>query len=204
MITCPFDKHPQRNVIRLELRQNIVLGRLDDCERAELAEQLDIVECAKGDCLLHQGVHEMEQYFVLDGILKRVVTSAEAKEMILRFADRGDFETSYAAWRLNTPTPYSIVCVTKARVAKLPMPAWVAFLERYPALKSSFEYEVMRLMSEVMAHTITLHLLDGPGRVHRFERKHPALAQRIPKKELAHYLNLSAETLSRLKQSGKI
>ena len=49
-----------------------------------------------------------------------------------------------------------------------------------------------------------LHLLDGPGRVHRFERKHPELTERIPKKELAAYLNLSAETLSRLKQRGKI
>ena len=204
MISTPIDKHAERNVIRLELRQNQVLKDLSDAERGALADQLVIVDCAKGDCLLHQGVHEMEQYFVLDGILKRVVTSAEAKEMILRFADRGDFETSYAAWRLNTPTPYSIVCVTKARVAKLPMPAWVAFLERYPALKSSFEYEVMRLMSEVMAHTITLHLLDAPGRVHRFLRKHPELSERVPKKELASYLNLSAETLSRLKHAGKI
>jgi CRP-like cAMP-binding protein len=80
----------------------------------------------------------------------------------------------------------------------------VEFIGRYPAIKESFEYEVMRLMSEVMAHTITLHLLDAPGRVHRFERKHPELAERIPKKELAAYLNLSAETLSRLKQRGKI
>jgi CRP-like cAMP-binding protein len=141
---------------------------------------------------------------VLDGVLKRVVTNADAKEMILRFADERDLETSYAAWRLNTPTPYSIVCVTKARVAKLPMPAWVAFLDRHPKFKVTFEYQVMKLMSEIMAHTITLHLLDGPGRVHRFERKHPELAERIPKKELAAYLNLSAETLSRLKQRGKI
>ena len=204
MITCPFDKHPQRNVIRLELRQNIVLGRLDDCERAELAEQLDIVECAKGDCLLHQGVHEMEQYFVIDGILKRVVSNADAKEMILRFAPEHDIETSYAAWRLNTPTPYAIVSVTKARVAKLTMPQWVQFMDRHPRFKAEFEYAVMRVMSEIMAHTITLHLLDAPGRVHRFMRKHPDLAERIPKKQLAAYLNLSAETLSRLKQRGKI
>jgi hypothetical protein len=33
----------------------------------------------------------------------------------------------------------------------------------------------------------------------RFMRKHADLAERIPKKELAAYLNLSAETLSRLK-----
>jgi hypothetical protein len=62
----------------------------------------------------------------------------------------------------------------------------------------------MNLMSEIMAHTITLHLLDAPGRVHRFLRKHPGLYEKIPKKELAAYMNLSAETLSRLKQRGKI
>jgi CRP-like cAMP-binding protein len=55
-----------------------------------------------------------------------------------------------------------------------------------------------------MAHTITLHLLDATGRVQRFLRKQPELFDRIPKKELASYLNLSAETLSRLKQRGKI
>ena len=177
---------------------------MTDAERSELEQQLDIVDCAKGDYLVHQGVHEMEQYFVLDGILKRVVANADAKEMILRFADERDIETSYAAWRLNTPTPYAIVTVSKARVAKLSMPQWVAFMDQHPRFKADFEYEVMRLMSGIMAHTITLHLLDAPGRVHRFMRKHPELAERIPKKQLAAYLNLSAETLSRLKQRGKI
>ena len=204
MSAIPIDKHPERNVIRLELRHNVVLKEMTEAQRQELERHLLVLDCAKGDFLLHQGVHEMEQYFVLDGLLKRAVTNADAKEMILRFADARDIETSYAAWRLNTPTPYSISCVTKARVAKLPMPTWVAFLDRHPRFKTAFEYQVMALMSEIMAHTITLHLLDGPGRVHRFERKHPELIERIPKKELAAYLNLSAETLSRLKQQGKI
>jgi len=137
-------------------------------------------------------------------VLKRVVSNKTAKEMILRFAAEREIETSYAAWRLGTPTPYSIVAVTKARVAKLPLPDWVAFMDRHPQIKQGFEYEVMQLMSEIMAHTITLHLLDAPGRVHRFMRKHDELFDRLPKKELASYLNISAETLSRLKHQGKI
>lgn len=196
--------HPDLADIRERLHQNIVLRRLKTRAFQELESALAIVDYRKGDVLLSQGAHDMEQYFVLDGILKRVVASPEGKEMILRFAKEDDMDTSYAAWKLRTPAPYSIRAVTRARVAKLPLPQWAAFLDQHPDLKEDFEYEVMHLMSEVMAHTITLHLLDAPGRVHRFLRKHAALSERVPKKELASYLNLSAETLSRLKHAGKI
>ncbi len=196
--------HPERDVLARRLEQNIVLRRLEGDAFAALEPHLAIVDYRKGDVLLTQGAHDMEQYFVLEGVLKRVVASPEGKEMILRFAKEDDMDTSYAAWKMRTPAPYSIRAVTRARVAKLPLPQWATFMDSYPEMKEDFEYEIMHLMSEVMAHTITLHLLDAPGRVHRFLRKHPELAERVPKKELASYLNLSAETLSRLKHAGKI
>jgi CRP/FNR family transcriptional regulator, dissimilatory nitrate respiration regulator len=200
----PLHDHPEANIIRAQLRQNVILRHMSAEELAELERDLVVVDCAKGDRLLEQGAVEMEQYFLLDGILKRVVANADGREMILRFADAGGIESSYAAWRLKTRAPFSIVTLTKARVAKLPLPEWAAFMERHVHIKEVFEYEVMQLMSEIMAHTITLHLLAAPGRVHRFMRKHPEFANRVPKKELASYLNLSAETLSRLRQRGKI
>src|ERR1019366_10335397 len=105
-------------------KRTYALKDMQEEDRAELEPHLTISDGNKGDVLLHQGVREMEQYFILDGILKRVVANKEGKEMILRFADRCDMETSYAAWRLGTPTPYGIVCVTKVRVARMPLEAW--------------------------------------------------------------------------------
>jgi CRP/FNR family transcriptional regulator, dissimilatory nitrate respiration regulator len=192
--------HPQRNTLRLQLRQQPVLQGMNPAQWAELEPLLTVADYRKSDPLVRQGDEEMEQFFILEGMLKRVVSNPEGREMILRFAAESEMDTSYAAWRLRTPVPYSIVAVTKVRAAELAMPLWVEFLERHPDIKSRFEYEVMKLMSEVMTHTITLHLLDAPGRLSRFQRKHPELVGRIPKKELAAYLNLTPETLSRLKQ----
>lgn len=192
--------HPQRNSIRLQLRQNQVLQGMTPAQWAELEPLLVVADYRKSDPLVRQGDEEMEQFFILEGMLKRVVSNPEGREMILRFAADTEMDTSYAAWRLRTPVPYSIVAVTKVRTAELPMPLWADFIDRHPEVKERFEYEVMKLMSEVMAHTITLHLLDASGRLLRFQRKHPELAGSIPKKELAAYLNLTPETLSRLRQ----
>jgi CRP-like cAMP-binding protein len=192
--------HPQRNSIRLQLRQNQLLQGMTPGQWAELEPLLAVTDYRKAEPLVRQGDEEMEQLFILEGMLKRVVSNPEGREMILRFAAETEMDTSYAAWRLRTPVPYSIVAVTKVRIAQLPMLQWADFIERHADVKLRFEYQVMKLMSEVMAHSITLHLLDAPGRLSRFQRKHPELAGRIPKKELAAYLNLTPETLSRLKQ----
>jgi len=197
-------RHAEAKIVRLQLRQNLVLKTMTTEQWDEFEPLLDISDYAKGALLENQGDSSMQQYFIVDGILKRVVSTSSGKEMILRFAADTDIDTSYAEWRLKTPIPYSIRAVTRSRTARLDMEDWVAFMSRHPPVKERFELEVMKLMSEVMAHTITLHLLDAPGRVARFLRKHTELVERLPKKELASYLNLSPETLSRLKKCGKI
>src|SRR5687768_5452098 len=132
--------HPQRNSIRLQLRQNPLLQGMTSAQWGELEPLPVVADYRKGDPLVRQGDEEMQQLFILEGMLKRVVSNPQGREMILRFAAEGEMDTSYAAWRLRTPVPYSIVSVTKVRTVELAMPLWGEFIERHPELKARFEY----------------------------------------------------------------
>src|SRR5262245_16459967 len=101
--------HPQRNTIRMQLRENLILRHMQPAEWEALEPLLTVTDYRKGDPLVRQGDEEMEQFFILEGMLKRVVSNPEGREMILRFAAETEMDTSYAAWRLRTPIPYSIV-----------------------------------------------------------------------------------------------
>src|SRR3989304_4495013 len=116
----PITTHPQRNTIRLQLKQNLVLREMPAIALDELERKRDIAEYRKAEPLVRQGATGMEQFFILEGILKRVVSNPQGKEMILRFAAETDMDTSYAAWRMKTPIPYSIVAVTHVRGPNLP------------------------------------------------------------------------------------
>ncbi len=194
----PFSKHPLRLLIHHAFQNNVVLSCLTSHALIDLEDILTIADVAKNKSLLIQGASEMEQYFILEGVLKRVVNNPEGKQMILRFAQESQFETTYAAWRLKKRAPYSICTVTRARIARCPMALWAEFLNDHPKLKHDFEYEVMRLMNEVMEHTSALHLLDAAGRLNRFQDRNPGMADLLPKKDLALYLNIAPETLSRV------
>ena len=86
--------HPQRDLLRTQLSRNIVLRTLKPRAFTELEKYLSITDHKKGDLLLGQGDHDMAQYFILDGILKRVVSNQEGKEMILRFSKEDEMDTS--------------------------------------------------------------------------------------------------------------
>ena len=201
---CSLQNHPERNSIGLALKRNRVLADLDDDGHAVLRELVTVHDGHRGESLLEQGSFELMQFFVLDGWLKRVVTSAQGREMALRFAGEGDIETCYEAWRLQTAAPFSVVCTTsRTRVVALPMSSWCALLEDHPCVRQAYQERVFTLGASLVEHAVALLLLDAPSRMRRFLHEHSELLELLPQKDLASHLNLCAETMCRLSRRSK-
>jgi CRP-like cAMP-binding protein len=194
--------HPQCHSMRLQLKRHALLSGLADDALMALSEMVVVHDAQRGECLLEQGSRELRQFFVLDGLLKRIVTSPLGREMTLRFAAEGDFETLYDAWRRNDAAPYSVVCAARSCIASLTMNDWCSFLARHPAAQQVFRDRVVALSETLVDHAVRLLLLDASARVDAFSRLHPQLMGRLVQKDLASHLNLSAETLCRLSRSA--
>jgi CRP-like cAMP-binding protein len=193
-----LSNHPRRHFMRLQLARHPLLAELDEAALAEFAELIELHDTHRGECLLEQGSQELRQFFVLEGLVKRIVTSQQGREMTLRFAGEGDFETCYDAWRRRDAVAYSVVCAASGCVASLPMDQWCAFLGRHPQAQHVFHDRVVALGQTLVEHAVGLLLLDASARVDAFSRRHPHLVGRLVQKDLASHLNLSAETLCRL------
>jgi CRP-like cAMP-binding protein len=201
---CPLATHPQRNFLRLQLMRNPLLAVLDEAAFAPLAAQLVVQEAHRGECLLAQGGRELRQFFVLEGLIKRIVCSPQGREMTLRFAGEGDFETCHDAWRRQDMAPYSVVCAARCCVASVSMQEWCDFLSRHAVARQVFHERVAALGESLVEHAVGLLLLDAPSRVNAFSRQHPSLVGRLMQKDLASHLNLSAETLCRLSRRAEL
>jgi CRP-like cAMP-binding protein len=195
---CPLSNHPQRHFLRLQLMRNPLLAGLDEAQVAPLLEHVVVQEAHRGERLLEQGGRELRQFFVLEGLIKRVVCSPQGREMTLRFAGEGDFETCHDAWRRGDAAPFSVVCAARCCVASVSMQEWGDFIAQQAAARQVFHERIVALGESLVEHAIGLLLLDAPSRVHAFSRQHPLLAERLMQKDLASHLNLSAETLCRL------
>ena len=58
--------HPQRNSVRLLLRQNQLLKGMTPGQWGELEPLLAVADYRKGEALVRQGDEEMEQFFILE------------------------------------------------------------------------------------------------------------------------------------------
>jgi CRP-like cAMP-binding protein len=191
---CLEDNIHERNVIRVQLAHNVLLKGMTAAQMAELEPLLVVVDCQKGEVLLHQGVHEMEQYFILDGILKRVVRNQEAKEMILRFAARARWRRATPPGAWARPRPTCIVCVTKAPRREAAPARWWSLHRAPPGLK-----QTLRVRGDAPhERDHGAHHHAAPARCAGPREALPAQAPELEsaaEEGLASYLNLSAETL---------
>jgi len=137
-------------------------------------------------------------YFVVSGLLKLVYTDDTAQQHIVSFAMEDWWESDFNAFYTQTEATMSLECIEDTEVFCLSLENYknmcrdLQKMERFFLEKANYGFlgSQRRILSWLTS--------NAEERYEQLLKQYPSLIQRVPKSQLAAYLGVSRETLSRL------
>jgi CRP-like cAMP-binding protein len=188
---------PGTQIIRQQL-EALLQGPMTDWEQFEAI--LQPVSFKAGEHLSVAGKISGAIYFVEAGIV-RVYTVHQEKEISMDFAFPGSFTASYASFITQQPSMVNLQAVTPVTGY-----AWhYNDLQQLYAVSHDAE-RTGRLMAEqqyLRKYNRELSFLrySAQERYQQLLREHPEVVQHIPVKQIASYLGIEPESLSRIRRN---
>jgi len=170
---------------------------LTDDEYAFVQSHFTTQHFKKHDFLITEGEPVPHTYFVISGLLKLVHIDDMAKEHIVAFAMEDWWESDFMAFYNSSKATMSLQCLEDTTVLCLT-------LKNYNRLCSGLhKMEHFLLMKANAGHIAAQQRIlsfltsNAKERYEKLLKRYPSLFQRVPKTQLASYLGVSRETLSR-------
>lgn len=171
---------------------------LNPQQQRSLTQAIQTQTVAKHDTLLNIGDISDRLYFVESGVL-RAFYLAEGKEVTRWFCFEGHFAAAYFSFVYRQPSEDSIVAATDATLLSLSHTALQDLSQQdrvwVDLNRKLLEYYYTSLLSRVGS----FQTQSTAERYRHLLHEHPAIEEKVPLGQLASYLGMSAETLSRLR-----
>ena len=172
---------------------------LTEDEKNELRKGATIESFLKGDMVLREGEISKAFYFVLSGCV-RLYYVTEGEDKTAFFYTKEDFVTAFESYKYQKPTNQNFECLEDTKLVCIPRVVAKDILTRFP----KFEFLARFMIEEelIMYHDMVSSFvaLSPEQRYLKLLEKSIELFQIIPQRQIATYLGIKPESLSRIKK----
>ncbi|MBT2621165.1 Crp/Fnr family transcriptional regulator [Chryseobacterium sp. ISL-6] len=161
----------------------------------------EIREIKSGEILLHEGKIAKELFFVADGILKIVSTNEKGNEVIQFFIKENKFCTILYSFTEEVISREEIIAATPVRVLVFPKKKLNELFEKLPYFKNMLESITQQTLLEKIKVRNRLMGEEASIRYHKFISEYPDLMLRLPLSDVASYLGITQQSLSRIRKN---
>ncbi|GAB5565221.1 MAG: Crp/Fnr family transcriptional regulator [Winogradskyella sp.] len=169
-----------------------------DAQKA-IDDLIPIKEFKSGHILLKEGSVSKEAFFNLKGCV-RMFFNQDGEEKTTFFYTENQFITSIKSFNTHEPTSHYLECIEDCTLAILSFEAEEELLTRFPELevfaRISMQEELINYQEMLSAYIIS----NPEQRYLNLIKNKPELLQRVPQYQLATYLGIKPETLSRIRK----
>ncbi len=172
---------------------------LNDEETNFMTERLMVKSFDKRSIILESGAISNEFYFILKGCV-RMFYHVDGEEKTTFFFVENQFVSSYESFVKEVPARHSLACVDPTDLVVITKESafeMLSFSKNFDTLARIMMEEELGIYQNIVASFITL---SPEERYLDLIKNRPDLIQRIPQYQLATYLGVNAESLSRIRK----
>jgi|GEM_PF-474534 len=169
---------------------------------SEIFSMLEVVKVKKKEVLLHLGEVCDNIYYIKSGILKGSIIDEFGDLHTIRFTAENDVITSMFSFIDQTPSNVEIQCIEAGEVLCFKHQDFDYMNKLYPGLFPAFNKLMLKRYHDLLDEKSRMITHDATTRYLKFMDRYKSMEERLPLKDIASYLGIRQQSLSRLR--GKI
>jgi CRP-like cAMP-binding protein len=185
------------------IRYIMSLWPLTEEEKTVIASFFQGGDLKEGDYLFRSGRVCNKLFFIVSGIVRFLAVNDKGVEVTHYFVGENQFCTNLASFNDETVAEGSIQCCSAAVVLSIQKSQLLALYGKLPFMEGVIDQvNQQRLLEKIRLKNIYSGE-DSAGRYRLFLREQPEIAGRVPLGHVASYLNITPQSLSRIRRQLK-
>lgn len=173
---------------------------LNEEDQQAILDEISIEEFKKGTVLFKQGDVPTKCYFILKGCVRQYSIDEEGREVTSNFYTEEQAIAIFNHHKPDKSSDYTFTCVEDSVMVVGDLDTEKDMYNKHPQLESMTRRMIEENFSQVQEEFAAFIASSPEERFKTLLMKRPSLINRVPQHQLASYLGITPESLSRIKK----
>ncbi len=174
------------------------LTQLSENEKMDIENSFPIKTYKKGAFLIKEGQIARNAYYVIQGVV-REYELVDGEEKTTAFYSEGQSAINFNSIANQTPSEVNFVCGERTTVAVLNSEKEKELYQKHPRFETFCRKGMEEMMGAKQSQLTEIITLKPEKRYEKLQRERPELLNRVPQYQIASYLGITPEALSRIR-----
>ena len=172
------------------------IGRYSEAEQSQITDRMECIRVEAGEYLLSEGAVCQYFYFLDKGLVRHYYRTEDLDEVNIHLWKPGDWMLDHQSFTSRRPSVNRIMCEEACTVLRLS----IHTLHELIGLSPTF-FSLGRILEAAAANPYHTDIKSSPEEKYRkLLEDEPDLLQHFPLKQIASYLGVTPETVSRVRK----